>query len=139
MIKFFRKIRQQLLIENKTSKYFKYAIGEIVLVVIGILIALQINNWNEKEKGDRLARTYAKGLVRDLKQDTIKLKRTIQFQEEKNLGLNTLIKLNNKDVNKPSINDSIYILFMQNCLNISDFKANQNTLTQLKNTGDLVL
>lgn len=46
MIKFFRNIRQQLLMENKTGKYFKYAIGEIVLVVIGILIALQINNWN---------------------------------------------------------------------------------------------
>lgn len=48
MIKLFRKIRQNLLMENKTGKYFKYAIGEIVLVVIGILIALQINNWNEK-------------------------------------------------------------------------------------------
>ncbi|MGB3145561.1 MAG: DUF6090 family protein [Maribacter sp.] len=48
MIKFFRKIRQNLLNEGKTSKYFKYAIGEIVLVVIGILIALQINNWNEE-------------------------------------------------------------------------------------------
>ena len=52
MIKFFRKIRQNLLIENKTGKYFKYAIGEIVLVVIGILIALQINNWNEERKAD---------------------------------------------------------------------------------------
>lgn len=53
MIKFFRKIRQNLIMENKTSKYFKYAIGEIVLVVIGILIALQINNWNENEKTHR--------------------------------------------------------------------------------------
>jgi len=50
MIKFFRHIRKSLLMENKTSKYFKYAIGEIVLVVIGILIALQINNWNEESK-----------------------------------------------------------------------------------------
>ena len=50
MIKFFRQIRQNLLMENKTGKYFKYAIGEIVLVVIGILIALQINNWNELRK-----------------------------------------------------------------------------------------
>ena len=50
MIKFFRKIRQNLLMENKTGKYFKYAIGEIVLVVIGILIALSINNWNESRK-----------------------------------------------------------------------------------------
>ena len=47
MIKFFRNIRQSLIMENKTSKYLKYAIGEILLVVIGILIALQINNWNE--------------------------------------------------------------------------------------------
>ena len=50
MIKFFRKIRYNLLSENKTGKYFKYAIGEIILVVIGILIALSINNWNENQK-----------------------------------------------------------------------------------------
>ena len=50
MIKFFRKIRQRLLSESKFSKYLLYAIGEIILVVIGILIALQINNWNENKK-----------------------------------------------------------------------------------------
>lgn len=50
MIKFFRRIRQNLLIENKTGNYFKYAIGEIILVVIGILIALSINSWNESRK-----------------------------------------------------------------------------------------
>jgi len=50
MIKFFRNIRQILIVEGKMSKYFKYAIGEIILVVIGILIALQINNWNEQRK-----------------------------------------------------------------------------------------
>ncbi|GAA4268901.1 DUF6090 family protein [Hyunsoonleella aestuarii] len=50
MIKFFRKIRQNLLSEGKTGKYIKYAFGEIVLVVIGILIALSINNWNENRK-----------------------------------------------------------------------------------------
>ena len=50
MIKFFRKIRYDLMEKNKTGKYLKYAIGEIVLVVIGILIALQINNWNESRK-----------------------------------------------------------------------------------------
>ena len=53
MIKLFRRIRKNLLFEGKTGKYLKYAIGEIVLVVIGILIALSIHNWNEKriEKG----------------------------------------------------------------------------------------
>jgi len=50
MIQFFRKIRQQLIRQNNMGKYFKYAIGEIILVVIGILIALQINNWNEHRK-----------------------------------------------------------------------------------------
>ncbi|MBT8323911.1 MAG: hypothetical protein KJO96_01335, partial [Winogradskyella sp.] len=47
MIKFFRHIRYKLMEQNKTGRYFKYAIGEIILVVIGILIALQINNWNQ--------------------------------------------------------------------------------------------
>lgn len=50
MIKFFRKIRYDLMERNKTGKYLKYALGEIILVVIGILIALQINNWNEERK-----------------------------------------------------------------------------------------
>jgi len=53
MIKFFRKIRYDLINQNRTTKYFKYAIGEIILVVIGILIALQINNWNEEKKANQ--------------------------------------------------------------------------------------
>ncbi|MDC6407144.1 MULTISPECIES: DUF6090 family protein [Maribacter] len=48
MIKFFRKIRQNVLSQGKTGKYLKYAFGEILLVVIGILIALQVSNWNKK-------------------------------------------------------------------------------------------
>ena len=50
MLAFFRKIRKSLLIQGKTSKYLSYAIGEIVLVMIGILLALQVNNWNELKK-----------------------------------------------------------------------------------------
>jgi len=58
MIKFFRKIRQNLLSEGKIGKYFKYAIGEIVLVVLGILIAISINNWNEDRKSSGLEKNY---------------------------------------------------------------------------------
>ena len=65
MIKFFRKIRQNLLMENKTGKYFKYAIGEIVLVVIGILIALQVNNWNQ----NRIAQNEEKEVITKLHND----------------------------------------------------------------------
>src|SRR5210317_368566 len=67
MIKFFRNIRQNLIMENKTGKYLKYAIGEIVLVVIGILIALQINNWNEENKDIEQEKVYLKNLKEDLK------------------------------------------------------------------------
>ena len=50
MLKFFRSIRKKLIEEDNVRKYLLYAIGEILLVVIGILIALQINNWNEERK-----------------------------------------------------------------------------------------
>ena len=50
MLRFFRNIIKELAAENKVTAYLRYAIGEIILVVIGILIALQINNWNERRK-----------------------------------------------------------------------------------------
>ena len=73
MIKFFRKIRQKLLSEGKTGKYFKYAIGEIVLVVIGILIALSINNWKENRKKETLKNEYKTALINDYTKDTIQI------------------------------------------------------------------
>ena len=79
MIKFFRKIRQNLLMENKTSKYFKYAIGEIILVVIGILIALQINNWNENRlKKEQLISVYERTLT-DINNDVQELAANLDY------------------------------------------------------------
>jgi len=73
MIKFFRNIRKKLITENqsviKNTNYFKYAIGEIVLVVIGILIALQINNWNEIRKDKSRIENYLSEIINDLDQD----------------------------------------------------------------------
>ncbi|PTM11589.1 MAG: hypothetical protein DA407_01180 [Bacteroidetes bacterium] len=69
MIKFFRRIRYDLMNQNKTSKYFKYAIGEIVLVVIGILIALQINNWNENRKDSIKEQQYLSNLKKEIQSD----------------------------------------------------------------------
>ncbi len=66
MIKFFRKIRHNLLMENKTGKYLKYAVGEIILVVIGILIALNINNWNENRKEINQSIFYHQQMINDL-------------------------------------------------------------------------
>ena len=73
MTRLFRNIRQKLVSENRSvirnTNYFKYALGEIVLVVIGILIALQINNWNENRKEQASASKYAWNLKSDLEQD----------------------------------------------------------------------
>lgn len=74
MIKLFRNIRKKLLAEGKTSNYLKYAIGEIILVVIGILIALQVNNWNQETKDYRLGEDYLLRIHRDIVQDTTKFR-----------------------------------------------------------------
>lgn len=77
MLKFFRKIRQQLLAQNRFNKYLIYAVGEIVLVVVGILIALSINNWNEEKKLRKLERTYLTGILDDLKTDTTSINNVV--------------------------------------------------------------
>ena len=69
MIKFFRKIRYDLMEKNKTGKYLKYAIGEIILVVIGILIALSINNWNENRKTNLLEMKILKEVSDNINED----------------------------------------------------------------------
>ena len=71
MMKFFRNIRKTLLMENKTSKYLKYAIGEIILVVIGILIALQINNWNESKNDLIYQNKILNEILTSLKRDSL--------------------------------------------------------------------
>lgn len=80
-----------MLSENKFSKYLIYGIGEIILVVIGILIALQINNWNENQKNRSLALNYLKNVKSDLVQDTTIFSRTLkdmnQFLDYKKWGL----------------------------------------------------
>jgi len=91
MIKFFRHIRKILLMENKTGTYFKYAIGEIVLVVIGILIALQINNWSENRKSKiketAILKDFQDGLKFDITQlDSI----TVQYGRAKS-SINTIL------------------------------------------------
>jgi hypothetical protein len=95
MIKFFRKIRQKLLSENKFSKYLIYAMGEIVLVVIGILIALSLNNWNEERKDQNKLVNVYRLIDNDIKNDIEDLQRIVDFYSEK------------KSVFEKVVNDSI--------------------------------
>jgi len=83
MIKFFRHIRQNLLNEGKTTKYFKYAIGEIILVVIGILIALSINNWNEERKTKNTINGIYAIVKSDLESDVKKIEWLLDFSKKR--------------------------------------------------------
>ncbi|MAD97154.1 MAG: hypothetical protein CMB99_07510 [Flavobacteriaceae bacterium] len=83
MIKFFRRIRKSLLEQDKMGKYFKYAIGEILLVVIGILIALQINNWNENRKDRIIEKKILSEVLLDLQINRGDLEDMIKIAEER--------------------------------------------------------
>ncbi|WP_296702760.1 DUF6090 family protein [Algoriphagus sp.] len=97
MIKFYRIIRQRLLSENKITKYMIYAIGEIVLVVIGILIALQLNTWNQ----DRIDRKMEKKILTDLRQELKtnkqKIRAAIERREDRYNPLDRYMKLMEED------------------------------------------
>jgi hypothetical protein len=131
MIKFFRKIRQRLLTENKFSKYLIYAIGEIVLVVIGILIALSINNWNEHKKTESKIRTSLLALKSDLIQDSLLIHEQLpevkyQFQlnesfrtrvAKPNATVDTLLKIMRREFNPNWNNPILYNTNAYNSLN----------------------
>ncbi|MDT0557218.1 DUF6090 family protein [Ichthyenterobacterium sp. W332] len=91
MIKFFRKIRKNLLSENKFGKYFTYALGEIILVVIGILIALSINNWNEQQKMAKEEISLLKELKNSISQDIQQLNSLFMQGEEDIVSADILI------------------------------------------------
>ncbi|SDQ73852.1 hypothetical protein SAMN05216294_2412 [Flagellimonas zhangzhouensis] len=136
MIKFFRKIRQRLLMENRFTKYLLYALGEIILVVIGILIALQINNANERSKSNEMVELYKKNIVAELQADLEEINR-----------LDSIIK-----VRKKSIQDYIDYYEQDNLdievlnqkidsaqLSLSDFNTKTYTVQDLFTTGNLKL
>ena len=93
MIKLFRAIRQNLIGTGKIQSYLIYAIGEIVLVVIGILIALQINNWNEEYKDRQLEQAYYCRLLEDINQDQLLLESLKNDNNERLKSNNELIHL----------------------------------------------
>lgn len=122
MIKFFRKIRQQMLRENKFTKYLIYAVGEIVLVVIGILIALNINNWNQEQNKKAKRQELLIGMTKDLSQDISSHQRMIGFYEYRlgfferqlqttdfsNIPTDTLFSIFDSNAGTHSVSDQSY-------------------------------
>lgn len=134
MITFFRKIRRGLLTGNRFTRYLLYAIGEIVLVVIGILIALQINNYNEKQKERDREIKFLKSLKADLILEERELDRYIEIREGMVTSAQVLLEhFNGKPV------DNIYMFHYHN-FNVEIWQAFQrinNTFLELINSGNL--
>ena len=111
MIKFFRKIRYDLLNKNKTGKYFKYAIGEIVLVIVGILIALSINNWNEERKSTQRILSIFSDLQENLNQDLRSIKPILTFLDTKDSIASKVLKdnLTAQEYQNPENDQYVYL------------------------------
>ena len=138
MIKLFRKIKQNLISENKFSKYLIYALGEIILVVIGILIALQINNWNENRKNKKIERNYLISLVEEF--------------EFNKLNLETIVTLNDKNANfglqilkhtgplEPEISNKSFDSLLVNTIGYEvEFRPRNEIIDELIASGKLAL
>jgi len=155
VIKFFRNIRKTIVNEGKTGNYLKYAIGEILLVVIGILIAVQVNNWNEGRKEKIREKLLIQSIISDLKMDTLMINQNLRILKEdttqvfgfikrmsdSNVNLDTLVQIARFEFDprlrvSATFNDNTFkILLSTGSLNILD-KWVQDELLQINEMHD---
>lgn len=122
--------------ENKTGKYFKYAIGEIILVVIGILIALSINNWNVNRIDKIQENKYLDNIKLDLKKDLASLTYQLNFRKEKYKGTQKLISQINGE---PIVDVTKLVHNVVTTLMEERFTPNNSTYNELASSGNLNL
>jgi hypothetical protein len=131
MIKVFRRIRQNILTENKFSKYLLYAIGEIFLVVIGILIALQINTWNENRKSKKDERYVLTEVLKNLEEDAMLVDAIIKKRQKAKAAVIALQKSM-----KPETKDSDSLQFyLVDLLTFERYYPINNAFEILKSKG----
>ncbi len=135
MIKFFRRIRQNLLSEGKTGRYLKYAFGEIVLVVIGILIALAISNWNENRKNMAQTNDFIERLVKEIEININNVDRAIQLESNHIAASKSILDMFHKERKniKSRTLDSLMIIIYQS----TSVEINTGTFTEGLNTGKI--
>ena len=135
MIKLFRKIRKRLLTENKFSKYLVYAIGEILLVMIGILLAFQVDSWNDQRKRDLLEIDILKELKQNLMVDIVDIDENIS-QHEQSLKSSQIISsvIENDLPNNDSLNNHF-----SNIIIVPMFLPTKTAYENLKLTGTTIL
>ncbi len=138
MIKFFSRIRYDLMEKNKIGKYFKYALGEIVLVVIGILIALYINNLNTEKQDSITLNGYLNNISQNIKVDQVNLDRIAVFRDSSIIGSKYFINIIEQE-NVLKEQYSIYFseYFKYNPWLDRYFQSNNSGFEALKNSGYL--
>ncbi len=138
MLKFFRKIRQGLLQEGSFQKYLLYAAGEILLVMIGILLALQINNWNERKNTQKLEIEYLVNLKQEYQNNADALQAVVVKRAKVIESINRLIVISDsvgyavdeKDWNELVLSFQTYGSYV--------FSAKTPILEEIKNSGNIV-
>lgn len=137
MIKFFRKIRQNLLSEGKIGKYLKYAFGEIVLVMIGILLALQVNNWNENRKERQEEHLALKSLQKEFLESLELFNRSQRHNKMIFDSMKYLLHLLDTDQVDESLADSIYVHLDRSAWSSAKFEPSRGIVNSLINSGKL--
>jgi hypothetical protein len=135
MIKFFRKIRYDLMEKNKTTQYFKYAIGEIILVVIGILIALQINNWNQNRIQNQNEIKFLKGIQNEFKLNKVYLDSTSKLNTEALKTGKLIMGLINQDIETLEQINTDSLIFQ--VFEYGGFEISENTVLEVMQVGQL--
>ncbi len=135
MIKFFRHVRKDLIEKNNTGKYLKYAIGEIVLVVIGILIALQLNTWNEIRKDHNSEKAILINLKKEFQANLEAINNSILGENEISEGcfeITNIIRSNNLEKEANKLDSLLYIIE-----NFGSFDAIRGVVDEIINSGKL--
>ena len=134
MIKFFRTIRYTLMNENKVGKYFKYAIGEIFLVMLGILLALQVNNWNQSRKEAIQEQFILKRLSTDIAYDISQVSNEIELigknSEELKFCIDVILQ-------KKETSITVFRDNLRSILNLNSFDQNKTTFNNIISTGQI--
>ncbi|MDX1591202.1 MAG: DUF6090 family protein [Balneolaceae bacterium] len=136
MITFFRRIREKLIASGSITKYLLYAIGEILLVVIGILIALQVNNWNEERLRQNEEKTTLENLLADLNSSKIQLESKINSVEA---DQEAIIKMLNMDPDTESIDNGSIDKIADEVLAPPTFDPDEANIREIINSGKISL
>lgn len=135
MLQFFKKIRRQLLTKGKFRKYLIYAIGEIVLIVLGILIAVQIGNSNEKRKTNKQLHTYRKNLIVELDNNIARLASIDSMNAVYRKAINDYIDYYN--LSNSNLDTLHFKRKLADRYSIISFQSTSFTIEQLLSTGNI--